>query len=142
MNDKNEFVTREKKEFEYYCLDRLKPLCEEFPVSYKEGGVIKKLRYKVGLRASIKHEDCFILYTESDDDLERFTFIRTETFYNYQKKFYTETITVTEMKEVIETLPNINIFEFTSLLNFINIYSDFKDLIENNLVVSEKLVKH
>lgn len=125
-------MTKEKQEFDYYCLDRLKAIGEDFPLAYTDGSVVRKLYYKIGLRASIKRQDCFILYTATEDDLEGFTFIPTEVFYNNQKRFYTEILTTTEVKELIKKLPAINIFEFVSLLDFVNIYSEFKELVDYN----------
>lgn len=125
-------MTKEKQEFDYYCLDRLKAIGEDFPLTYTDGSVVRKLYYKIGLRASIKRQDCFILYTATEDDLEGFTFIPTDIFYNNQKRFYTEILTTTEVKELMKKLPAINIFEFVSLLDFINIYSEFKELVDYN----------
>lgn len=125
-------MTKEKQEFDYYCLDRLKAIGEDFPLAYTDGSVVRKLYYKIGLRASIKRQDCFILYTATEDDLEGFTFIPTDIFYNNQKRFYTEILTTTEVKELMKKLPTINIFEFVSLLDFINIYSEFKELVDYN----------
>ena len=125
-------MTKEKQEFDYYCLDRLKAIGEDFPLAYTDGSVVRKLYYKIGLRASIKRQDCFILYTATEDDLEGFTFIPTDVFYNNQKRFYTEILTTTEVKELMKKLPTINIFEFVSLLDFINIYSEFKELVDYN----------
>ena len=125
-------MTKEKQEFDYYCLDRLKAIGEDFPLAYTDGSVIRKLYYKIGLRASIKRQDCLIKYTATEDDLEGFTFIPTDVFYNKQKRFYTEILTTTEVKELIKKLPAINIFEFVSLLDFVNIYSEFKELIDYN----------
>lgn len=125
-------MTKEKQEFDYYCLDRLKTIGEDFPLAYTDGSVVRKLYYKIGLRASIKRQDCFILYTATEDDLEGFTFIPTDAFYNNQKRFYTEILTTTEVKELMKKLPSINIFEFVSLLDFINIYSEFKELVDYN----------
>ena len=125
-------MTKQKEEFECYCLDRLKPIGEDFPIAYDDGSVIKKLYYKIGLVATIKHQECFVLYTPSEDDLEGFTFITKETFYNYQKRFYTEILTITEVKEIFKKLPSINIFEFTSLLQFNTIYEEFKEILECN----------
>jgi hypothetical protein len=125
-------MTKEQHEFECYCLDRLKPIADEFPVTYNDGVIIKKLHYKVGLRASIKHVDCFVLYTMSEDDLNGFLFIPVDTFYNNQKRFFHETLTKTEVKELIKVLPAINIFEFVSLLDFSIIYEEFKEYLEEN----------
>ena len=125
-------MTKEKQEFDYYCLDRLKAIGEDFPLAYTDGSVARKLYYKIGLRASIKRQDCLIKYTATEDDLEGFTFIPTDVFYNKQKRFYTEILTTTEVKELIKKLPAINIFEFVSLLDFVNIYSEFKELIDYN----------
>lgn len=127
-------MTKEKQEFEYYCLDRLKLFSNEspFPVSYSDGVITKKIIYKVGLKATIKKQECFVLYTDSDEDLEGFTFISIERFYENQKRFYTEVFDKNELKDIIRTLPAINIFEFTSLLEFNTIYDEYKELLEEN----------
>lgn len=127
-------MTKEQQEFEYYCLDRLKLVSNEspFPVSYSDGVIIKKLIYKVGLKATIKKQECFVLYTDSDDDLVGFTFIPIERFYENQKRFYTEVFDKNELSDIIRILPAINIFEFTSLLEFNTIYDEFKSLLEDN----------
>lgn len=125
-------LTPQHEEFNYYCVDRLKSIDEWLPISYTDGDIIKKIRYKIGLRAVIKHQDCFILYTESDQDLEEFIYIDTEEYYNNQHRFFTDILSITEVKELIKKLKTINIFEFTSLLDFTNIYDEFKDFIESN----------
>lgn len=125
-------ITAQHQEFNYYCLDREKPVSEEFVVTYNDGSVIKKILYKIGLRANIKHEDCFVLYTESESDLDDFIFIPTETFYNYQESFFTSIFSIEEIKTLIKRIKTINIFEFTSLLDFTNIYGDYKDFLESN----------
>jgi hypothetical protein len=124
-------VTKEHQEFDYYCLDRCK-VSEEFPITYSDGAITHKRRYKLGLRTKIKRQDCFILYTDTDDDLDSFIYISAETFYNCQQRFFTDIFTVEEYKEIIKVLTTINIFEYTSLLNFDHIYGDFLDVIEEN----------
>lgn len=125
-------MTKERQEFEYYCLDRLKVLGDDFPLAYSDGAVIRKIFYKIGLKATIKREECFILYTGNEEDYEHFTFIPVDVFFNNQKRFYTEVLSIEEVKELIRKLPAINIFEFTSLLEFNNIYEEFKELLEDN----------
>ena len=78
---------------------------------------------------------CFILYTESDEDLDEFLYIDVEEFYNNQRRFFTEVLQAVEVKELIKCLKTINIFEFTSLLDFIDIYEDFQAFVENNWTV-------
>lgn len=125
-------LTKQHQEFNYYCLDRLKPLTEELRLTYNDGFVIRKVLYKIGLRANIKHQECFILYTESDQDLSEFIYIGAEEFYENQRRFFTEILTLEEVREIIKKLSTINIFEFTSLLEFTNIYEEFQLFIENN----------
>ena len=125
-------ITAQHQEFNYYCKKKKKPVSEEFVVTYNDGSVIKKILYKIGLRANIKHEDCFVLYTESESDLDDFIFIPTETFYNYQESFFTSIFSIEEIKTLIKRIKTINIFEFTSLLDFTNIYGDYKDFLESN----------
>lgn len=126
--------TREQEEFDCYCLDRIKLVSNEspFPVAYSDGVIIKKLIYKVGLKATIKKQECFILYTESDEDLECFAFIPVDRFFDNQKRFYTEVFEQSELNEIIRKLSAINIFQFTSLLEFNTIYEEFKELLEEN----------
>ena len=125
-------ITKQHIEFNYYCLDRLKPLTEEFPVTYYDGSVVKKILYKIGLRSKIKHQDCFVLYTESDQDLEQFIYIEAESFYNNQRRFFNDILQPFEVKEYINQLKTINIFEYVSLLEFECIYDEFKCLVESN----------
>ena len=125
-------MTKQHQEFNYYCLDRLKSCDNIIPVTYDDGGNIKKLSYKIGLRSNIKHEDCFILYTESDRDLDQFIYITSEDFYNAQKRFYTDVFKKFELSELFKKLRTINIFEFASLLNFVNIHEEFQNFIEIN----------
>ena len=125
-------MTKQRKEFDCYCLDRLKPLTECLPITYDDGNIIRKMEYKIGLKASIKHQECFILYTESEQDLDEFIYIDTEEFYNNQERFFTQILSKQEVFEIIKKLKTINIFEFTSLLEFINIYDDFKNFVEAN----------
>lgn len=127
-------MTREQQEFEYYCLDRIMPLTEEFPVVYKDGDILRKLYFKVGLKAKIKHIDCIVIYSavNFEDNLERFMFIPADIFYDNQKRFFTEVLTAEEVKTMIKILPAINIFEYTSLLEFTKIYKEYKELVEEN----------
>ena len=124
-------MTKEHQEFNYYCLDRCK-VGDEFPISYNDGVVVHKRRYKLGLKTKIKRQECFILYTDSDADFDTFTYISAETFYNFQQRFFTDIFSVEEFKEIIKVLNTINIFEYTSLLNFDNIFSDYYDMVEDN----------
>ena len=55
-----------------------------------------------------------------------------EMFYNFQQRFFNDIFTLEEFKEIIQVLTTINIFEYTSLLNFDNIYDDFLEIVENN----------
>ena len=99
---------------------------------------IKKYRkqyYKVGLRADIRHRDCFILYTESEKDLDEFIYINAEEFYDNQKRFFQDLFSKEEVNELFKKITTINIFEFTSLLKFNSIYEDFQDYIKQNWVV-------
>lgn len=125
-------MSKQQQEFNCYCLDRCKPVSEELPIAYDDGCVITKVRYKIGLRAMIRRRECFVLFTESEDDLNGFTYISADHFYDNQERFFTEVISFEEFKELIKKLPNINIFEFVSLLSFINIYADFKNFVDAN----------
>lgn len=125
-------MTKEQQEFEYYCLDKIKPYNDEVLVTYETDDSIKKILYKIGLQALVKHVECFILYTESDEDLEKFIYIPTKTFYDFRKSIHDDILSLTEYKELFRCIMTINIFEFTSLLEFQYIYQDFKDLINYN----------
>lgn len=121
-----------KETFEYYCLDRIKPISEELNITYKDDGLIRKLYYKIGLRAKIKHVDSFILYTESDEDLDTFVFMPVDYFYDNQARLMLSVIDKDEYIHLIKRMNTINIFEFVSLLDFTNIYNDFKEFVEYN----------
>lgn len=128
-------MTPQQKEFSCYCLDRLKVNELDFCVTYSDDTVIRKQYYKVGLRADIRHRDCFILYTESEKDLDEFIYINAEEFYDNQKRFFQDLFSKEEVNELFKKITTINIFEFTSLLKFNNIYEDFQDYIKQNWVV-------
>lgn len=128
-------ATKQYKEFKYYCLDRLKPITEELRLTYNDGNIIRRVLYKIGLKANIKHQECFILYTESDEDLDEFIYISAEEFYENQRRFFTEVLSKNEVNDLIKKLKTINIFEFTSLLEFTNIYEEFQLFVENNWIV-------
>ena len=121
-----------KETFEYYCLDRIKPVSEELNITYKDDGLIRKLYYKVGLRAKVKHVDCFILYTATDDDLDTFLFMPVDYFYDNQARLMLSVIDKDEYMTIIKRINTINIFEFVSLLDFMYIYDDFKTFVEYN----------
>lgn len=125
-------MTKQHQEFNYYCLDRLKYINEELRLTYNDGSVIHKTIYKIGLRATIKHQECFILYTESDNDLDEFVYIDVDEFYNNQRRFFTEVLQLDEVKELIKKIKTINIFEFVSLLEFTHIYEEFQEFVETN----------
>ena len=128
-------LTKQHREFNYYCLDRLKPFTDEIRLTYNDGFIIRKVLYKIGLKANIKHQECFILYTESDEDLNEFIYVGAEEFYNNQRRFFTDVLSDAEVRELIKKLKTINIFEFASLLEFTNIYEEFQLFIENNWAV-------
>ena len=136
-------MTKQQQEFEYYCLDRCKPIAENVTITYKEDNVIKKLYFKVGLRADIKHVDCFCLYTESDRDLDAFVYIYSDLFFDYYERFLTGILSKEEVDTLFIKIRTINIFEFTSLLAFNDIYQDFKDFLEYNWEVlnMDKLIE-
>lgn len=125
-------MTNEQREFDCYCLDRLRPPEDQLPITYMDHGIIKKILYKIGLRAKIKHEDCFILYTESDRDIDEFAYIKLNTYNEYIARIYSSIISDEERQSIIKIMKTINIYQFVSLLNFIYIYEEFKDLIEKN----------
>lgn len=125
-------MTRQQELFNYYCLDRIKPIPEMFTVSFREHERIHSIDYKIGLRATIKRMDCFVLYTATDEDLNLITFIPVDTFYDNYDYMCTKVISKDEYVSYIKTMQTINIFEFASLLDFSYIYSDFKEFVEYN----------
>ena len=125
-------MTRQRQEFNYYCLDRCKPIFDEITVTYNTGSVIKKVLYKIGLRANIIHLACLLLYTASDTDLDTLVYIATDVFYDNQYRLHTNIISIEEKDTLFRKLSTINIFEYTSLLDFTYIYDEFKELVEYN----------
>lgn len=125
-------MTRQHELFNYYCLDKTKPIPEMFTISYRDGERIRSIEYRIGLRAKIKHIDCFVLYTATDADLDVIVFVPVDTFYDNYSYFLTKVISKDEYLSYIRVLQTINIFEFTSLLDFSYIYSDFKEFVEYN----------
>ena len=118
--------------FNYYCLDRIKPITEELYITYSDDGLLRKTYYKIGLIAFVKKIDCFVLYTATDEDLNAFIFIPVEFFYDNYQHFMTDIISKDEFKNSIRMVHTINIFEFASLLDFTYIYNEFKELLEYN----------
>ena len=57
--------------------------------------------------------------------------------------FFNGIFTLEEFKEIIKNIRTINVFDFTSLLNFTNIYEDFKTFIEYNwnIVKMDELIE-
>lgn len=125
-------MTRQEELFHYYCFDRILQLPEEFTIAYKENERIKRINYKIGLRAKIKHLDCFVLYTESDDDLDGMLFIPVNLFYDNYEYITCKVISKEDYSYFIRSLSTINIFELASLLDFSLIYLDFKQFVERN----------
>lgn len=125
-------ITRQHREFDCYCLDRLQPFENDLKITYNDGNIIRKVIYKVGLRANIKHQECFILYTASDRDFEQFIYIDADVYYDNQHRFFNDIISSEELREIIKRIKTMNIFEFVSLLDFINIYDEFKEMLEDN----------
>ena len=123
-------MSREHKYFNYYCLDRLRSMDNELPISYKDDGLIRKIYYKIGLIAKIKNTRCCILYDE--DDFENLVYSSCEFIDNHREELYLNIQDKQTIKENIKEINTINIFEFTSLLNFEYIYSEFKDIIDYN----------
>ena len=125
-------MTKQHEEFNYYCLDRIQPFENDIKLAYSDGSIIKRLLFKIGLKAKIKHVDCFILYTDSDQDLEQFIYIESAAYFDNQRRFFNDVFSITEMKTIIKCIKTINIFEFVSLLDFTHIYQEFQNYIENN----------
>lgn len=125
-------MTKAKEIFNYYCIDKIKPIEEELVISYKDDEVIRKVYFKLALRAKIKKVDCFILYTASDEDLETFVYLPADIYYDNCERFYLDVIPKDEYMRDFKRLYTINVFEFTSLLDFQWIYDSFKRFVEYN----------
>lgn len=125
-------MTRQQEEFNCYCLDRLEPFENDIKLTYQEDNIIKKTLYKIGLKARIKHHECFVLYTNSTNDFDQFLYIDVDAYYENQRRFFNDILSSLEVQELIKKIKTINIFEFTSLLDFTNIYDEFKELIDDN----------
>lgn len=125
-------MTKQHQEFVYYCLDRLKPDDDLLVISYTDGDIIKKATYKIGLKAKIKHQICYVLYTESDRDLDEFIYIDVDVYDDNRRRFFNDIFHINELKNLIRKIKTINIFEFVSLMNFVNIYENFSNILEGN----------
>lgn len=125
-------ASKQRKEFEYYCLDRLQCISDYLPIKYKDDGEVKKIIYRFGLKANIKQRPSYILYTETDKDFEQFVYIDVDDYNDYQRHFFMDIISKEEMNELIKKVTTINIYEFVSLFNFIRIYDAFLLLVLNN----------
>ena len=123
-------MTKEHKYFDYYCLDRLKSIDDELPVSYKDDGMIRKIYYKKGLQAKVKNTPCFILYTE--DDFENLIYASCDYINEHMEQLLLYPQEKEDLFSEIKQIQTINIFEFTSMLNFMYIYSNFKDIVDYN----------
>ena len=123
-------MSKEHQYFNYYFLDILKTIDDELPISYKDDGLIRKIYYKIGLIAKIKNTRCFILYNE--EDFENLTYSSCEFINDHKEDLFLHIQEKRTIKDNIKELNTINIFEFTSLLNFEYIYSEFKDIIDYN----------
>jgi hypothetical protein len=118
--------------FNFYCIDRLKPLGDELYITYRDEGTIRKQHYYIGLKAKVKKIDSFVLYTATEDDLDVFLFIPVDFFYDNYERLMTTIITKEEFLQIIKRIYTINIFEFVSMLDFVYIYTDFKDIVDMN----------
>ena len=123
-------MSREHKYFNYYCLDRLKSIDNDLPISYKDDGLIRKIYYKIGLIAKIKNIRCCILYTE--EDFENLVYSSCEFIDDHREDLYLNIQDKQTIKDNIREINTMNIFEFTSLLNFEYIFSEFKEIIDYN----------
>lgn len=123
-------MTREHSYFNYYCLDRLKPLGHELTIAYNDDGYIRKVSYHFGLRAKVKNRECYIFYTE--DNYEDFIYAPVDYIDEHYESLMLNVQNKEELFSYIKSINTMNIFEFTSLLLFSYIYSDFKDLIDYN----------
>lgn len=123
-------MTREKQEFEYYCLDRMKLLDNDIPLAYNDDGLIRKFYYKIGLIANIKHRPCYVLYLE--DDFDNLTYVSCEFLDNHREDLLLHVQDKDSLFEQLKIIQTMNIFQFASMLNFLYIYEEFKDIIDYN----------
>ena len=123
-------MTREQSYFNYYCLDRLKPLGDELSIAYNDDGYIRKVQYHFCLKAKIKNKYCYVFY--KDDNYEEFIYASVDYIDENYENLMLNVQNKLELFDFIKTIKTMTIFEFTSLLTFTYIYSDFKDLIDYN----------
>ena len=123
-------MSKEHEYFNYYCLDRLQNLDNDIPISYKNDGLIRKIYYKIGLIAKVKQSRCFVFYTENE--FENLIYSDCEFINDHREDLYLNVQEQETIKDNFKSINTINIFEFTSLLNFEFIYTDFKGIIDYN----------
>ena len=123
-------MSKEQEYFNYYCLDKIKSLDNDFPISYSDDGYIRKVYYKLGLIAQVKKTICYILYTE--DNFEDLIYIPEEYVLEHEQDLRLKTQNKEELFEVLKIVQTMNIFQFLSMLNFMYIYQDFKDIVDYN----------
>lgn len=123
-------MSKEHTYFNYYCLDRIKSIDNDLPVSYKDDGLIRKIYYKIGLIAKIKNSRCFVLYQE--DDFENLVYSTCEFVNDNKEDLLLNVQEKSTVKENFKEINTINIFEFVSMLNFEFIYNEFKDIVDYN----------
>lgn len=123
-------MSKQQEFFNYYCLDRLKLIDNELPLSYIDDGLIRKFYYKIGLISRVKSTISYVLYDE--EDFEELTYISCEYADDHRESLMLYPQDKETFFGVVKKIQTINIFQFTSMLNFDYIYSDFKDIIEYN----------
>lgn len=123
-------MTKEQEYFNYYCLDRMKTVGDDLPISYDDDGLIRKVYYKIGLVAKVKRTVCYILYTE--EDFENLVYIPEEYVLEHEQDLRLRVQKKHELFEYLKIIQTMNIFQFLSLLDFTWIYQDFKDIVDYN----------
>ena len=123
-------MTKEQEFFNAYCLDRMKVIDNELPISYNDEGFIRKIYYKIGLIAKVRNILCYILYTE--DDFENFVYIPQEYVLEHELDLRLNVQKKSELFEYLKIVNTTNIFQFISLFTFDYIYQEFKDIVDYN----------
>ena len=123
-------MTKEHEYFNYYCLDRMKVLDNELPLAYDDEGLIRKIYYKIGLIAQVKHILSYILYTE--EDFDNLIYIPCEFVDNNKESLFLYPQNKQDLFEQLKTIQTMNIFQFMSMLTFTYIFEDFKEIVDYN----------
>lgn len=123
-------MTEQQRQFNYYCLDRIRNFDDELRVAYKDEDTIRKLNYRIGIEARIKHTNCYVLYLE--DNFDDLVYVSKEFVDDHREDLFLHTQEKEVFIQEFKHLPRINIFQFVSMMTFIYIYEYFKSIIDYN----------